>query len=184
MYFFKWLDTIMSKYFMNMKIVNSLVFAFFLFAFSDLVANEKSVKAKVGLDFWDHRFHHKSYLSLEAKTSTRYFNKPFDFLGLYPSIGCFTNINKTAYLYSSMNLTFPFHIDYCFTTGFGPGCYYKGNGKDLGFFLEFRSFIQFIYKYKENIHLGVEFSHLSNAGISKHNPGLELFIFFVEFSFF
>ena len=56
---------------------------------------------------------------------------------------------------------------------FAVGAYADGNGKDLGGVLEFRSAIALAWRFDDRSRLGVEFSHLSNAGIYDTNPGTE-----------
>jgi len=56
---------------------------------------------------------------------------------------------------------------------FAPGFYAKGNGKDLGYKLEFRSGIEVACRFRNRSRLGLEFYHLSNAGLGSRNPGEE-----------
>jgi lipid A 3-O-deacylase len=53
------------------------------------------------------------------------------------------------------------------------GYYDKGNGKDLGAHPEFRTGAEFAYRFDDRSRLGFSFHHISNAGISKKNPGEE-----------
>ncbi len=53
------------------------------------------------------------------------------------------------------------------------GYYDKGNGKDLGSHTEFRTGAEFAYRFDDRSRLGVTFHHISNAGITKKNPGEE-----------
>ena len=56
---------------------------------------------------------------------------------------------------------------------FAVGAYSDGDGKDLGGVLEFRSAISLAWRFDDRSRLGVEFAHLSNAGIYDDNPGTE-----------
>lgn len=49
--------------------------------------------------------------------------------------------------------------------------YEKGDGKDLGQTLEFRSGLELHYAFRNRNSLGVNFYHMSNAGLSEVNPG-------------
>jgi len=49
----------------------------------------------------------------------------------------------------------------------------KTNGLDLGYALEFRSQIEFAYRFDDRSRLGVAVSHSSNAYLSNTNPGTE-----------
>jgi lipid A 3-O-deacylase len=53
------------------------------------------------------------------------------------------------------------------------GYYDKGAGKDLGSHAEFRTGAEFAYRFDDRSRLGFTFHHISNAGISKKNPGEE-----------
>jgi hypothetical protein len=62
------------------------------------------------------------------------------------------------------------------TPSFAPGFYWRGSGKNLGHPLEFRSAITAAYRFDDRSRLGVEFYHLSNAGLGDHNPGTEVLL--------
>lgn len=59
------------------------------------------------------------------------------------------------------------------TLSFAPGLYERGDGKDLGSALEFRSQIELGYRFDDRSRLAVSFSHMSNASIDDRNPGTE-----------
>jgi hypothetical protein len=59
------------------------------------------------------------------------------------------------------------------TPVFVPGYYRKGNGKDLGYSLEFRSQIELGYTLAAGSRVTIAFSHLSNGGLGSRNPGEE-----------
>ncbi|MDT7951972.1 MAG: acyloxyacyl hydrolase [Acetobacteraceae bacterium] len=56
---------------------------------------------------------------------------------------------------------------------FGVGGYERGSGKNLGSALEFRSQIEVGYVFRDQSRVTAAFSHLSNAGITRRNPGTE-----------
>ena len=66
------------------------------------------------------------------------------------------------------------------TPVFVPGYYRKGNGKDLGYSLEFRSQIELGYTLAGGSRVTIAFSHLSNGSLGSRNPGEESFTFGVE----
>ena len=49
------------------------------------------------------------------------------------------------------------------TPSFAPGYYGAGNGKDLGYPLEFKTEIQMSYDLSNTTHLGMSYNHISNA---------------------
>ena len=57
------------------------------------------------------------------------------------------------------------------TPSFAPGYYHEGSGLDLGHELEFRSQIEFAYRFDDRSRLGLAVSHISNASIGDTNPG-------------
>ena len=60
------------------------------------------------------------------------------------------------------------------TPSFAPGYYTGGNSDlDLGHELEFRSQIEFAYRFDDRSRLGLAVSHTSNASIWDDNPGSE-----------
>ena len=59
------------------------------------------------------------------------------------------------------------------TPSFAPGYYNEGSGYDLGYPLEFRSQIEFAYRFDDRSRLGLAVSHMSNASIGDTNPGTE-----------
>lgn len=61
------------------------------------------------------------------------------------------------------------------TPSFAPH-YYFGNdddGLDMGHEIEFRSQIEFAYRFDDRSRLGLAISHYSNAGLGDKNPGTE-----------
>jgi len=59
------------------------------------------------------------------------------------------------------------------TLSFAPGYYHKGDGKDLGYDMEFRSQWELSYRLDDRSRLGLSISHMSNASIGDKNPGTE-----------
>jgi hypothetical protein len=53
------------------------------------------------------------------------------------------------------------------------GAWSRGNGKQLGSAIEFRSGGEIDYVLADESRIGVSFHHISNAGIGRHNPGEE-----------
>ena len=61
-----------------------------------------------------------------------------------------------------------------------PGLYAPNGGFDLGGPLEFRSGFEFGYENRAGWRFGVSYDHRSNAGIFRHNPGVETMQFRVS----
>ena len=93
------------------------------------------------------------------------------FLGnISPITGGFITENSAAYIYSGIEWNFKMGpIE--FTPSFAPGLYDKGDGKDLGHILEFKTEIQLSYSSSEDTNFGVSYNHVSNASLGDKNPG-------------
>lgn len=68
--------------------------------------------------------------------------------------------------------------------GFAPGVYYDGNGKKLGYPIEFRSSIGLAYQFKNHNRIGCQYYHLSNASMGNKNPGVEVFTMYFAMPFY
>ena len=95
------------------------------------------------------------------------------FLGKFkPVSGGFMTGKKSVYLYTGVEGQYgigPLKILPSFT----PGYYEKGDGKDLGSALEFKSEIKFGFDIFENSKIGYTYSHISNNDWGKTNPGTD-----------
>lgn len=94
--------------------------------------------------------------------------------GISPIAGGFVTSKGSVYGYGGLDwsLTLVSNTLYL-VPNFAVGAYGKGNGKDLGGTLEFRSGIELDYQFNNGQQLGVALNHLSNAGIYSRNPGEE-----------
>ena len=92
------------------------------------------------------------------------------FLGkLSPITGGFMTAKNAFYLYSGVQAEYqlgPFKV----TPSFAPGYYNYGDGKDLGFPLEFKSEVQ-ISLGSDTTKFGMSYNHISNASFGTKNPG-------------
>ena len=99
------------------------------------------------------------------------------FIGkISPITGGFVTENSAIYIYTG----FEWNIDLgslTFTPSFAPGLYHKGNGKDLGHVIEFKSEVQLSYELSKSTRLGLSYNHVSNASIGDKNPGANSYMF-------
>ena len=89
-----------------------------------------------------------------------------------PVSGGFMTGDSSVYLYTGVEAQYgvgPLKILPSFT----PGYYEKGNGKDLGSALEFKSEIKLGLDIFENSRLGYSYSHISNNEWGDRNPGTD-----------
>ena len=160
---------------MKLKTLN--VFFFSLFFCVNVLAVENSSHQynffKGNFDFSDDKqssslvgFQHQNEI-LERNT----------FIGnISPITGGFITENSAVYIYTG----FEWNVDMgvlTFTPSFAPGLYHKGDGKDLGHVLEFKSEVQLSYELSKNSSLGISYNHVSNASLGDKNPGANSYMF-------
>ncbi len=89
-----------------------------------------------------------------------------------PVTGGFITGDSSVYLYTGIEAQYgigPIKILPSFT----PGYYEKGDGKDLGSMLEFKSEIKVGFDIFENSKLSYSYSHISNNDWGETNPGTD-----------
>ena len=89
-----------------------------------------------------------------------------------PITGGFVSGNNSIYVYTGVQAEYgigPLTI----LPSFAPGYYEKGDGKDLGSVLEFKSEIKFNYKIFKDSKIGYSYSHISNNDWGNINPGID-----------
>ena len=95
------------------------------------------------------------------------------FLGKFkPITGGFITGNNSAYFYTGVEAQYglgPLKI----LPSFAPGYYEKGDGKDLGSVLEFKSELKVGLDIFENSKLSYSYSHISNNDWGETNPGTD-----------
>jgi lipid A 3-O-deacylase len=95
------------------------------------------------------------------------------FLGKFsPISGGFITGDSSVYLYTGIEGQYgigPLKI----LPSFSPGFYEKGDGKELGSVLEFKSEIKFGFDIFENSKIGYSYSHISNNDWGDSNPGTD-----------
>ena len=69
------------------------------------------------------------------------------------------------------------------TPSFGAGFFSKGDGKDLGGSIEFRSTLELSYEMKSKNRIGISWGHISNANLGNKNPGVEILSLSYQTSF-
>ena len=93
------------------------------------------------------------------------------FLGnLSPITGAFLTEKNAVYLYTGVQGEYELGF-LTITPSFAPGYYNYGNGKDLGFPLEFKTEVQMSFDINDSTHLGMSYNHISNASLGNKNPG-------------
>ena len=99
------------------------------------------------------------------------------FLGrLSPITGSFLTEKNAFYLYTGVQAEYELGI-LKITPSFAPGYYNYGDGKDLGYPLEFKTEIQMSLDLSDSTQLGMSYNHISNASLGTKNPGANSYMF-------
>lgn len=99
---------------------------------------------------------------------------------LRPFVGFLMTTKQSAYVYGGIGYDLFIGKRFVLTPSFAPGLYYRGQGKNLGFPLEFRSSLEAAVIFYRQYRLGAQFYHISNASLSHRNPGEESLVFFLS----
>ena len=94
---------------------------------------------------------------------------------LQPVTGLMVTGDNAAYVYTGFQIYNEGPLK--FTPSFTPGLYSKGDGKDLGHVIEFKTEIQISYEFSSNSEIGVSYNHISNASLGDKNPGANSYMF-------
>lgn len=90
-----------------------------------------------------------------------------------PLIGAFFTTKGSVYTYFGLRGEIPLGSHFLLIPIAAVGDYEKGNGKDLGAHIEFKTGAEFDYVFNNGLRIGPAFDHVSNAGIGRKNPGEE-----------
>ena len=93
-----------------------------------------------------------------------------------PITGAFITSKNAFYIYTGVQAEYQLG-SLAITPRFAPGYYGAGNGKDLGYPLEFKTEIQMSYDLSNTTHLGMSYNHISNASLGDKNHGANSYMF-------
>ncbi len=97
-----------------------------------------------------------------------------DLLGpVAPLIGAMGTSDGGVYAYGGFGIDINFTPNWVLTPNAAAGYFYRGNGTNLGSWWEFRTGAEFAYRFADLSRLGVTVHHISNAGLTKRNPGAQ-----------
>ena len=166
---------------MNMKkIASSILITLFVLCSTNIVSvaeenfKETELNIFTGMfDFSDDK-QASGILGLQHQNEELYRKS---FLGnLSPITGGFLTEKNAFYLYSGVQAEYDLGF-LTVTPSFAPGYYNYGDGKDLGYPLEFKSEIQMTFNLSDSTHLGMSYNHISNASLGSKNPGANSYMF-------
>jgi hypothetical protein len=92
---------------------------------------------------------------------------------LRPLFGVLISTQESVYAYGGAVADVVCADAFLVSLTFAPGIFSRGNGKDLGYPLEFRSGIEVGFQFESGNELKFSLHHLSNGGLDKWNPGTE-----------
>ena len=138
--------------------------------------NKKNTKLSIYTGMFDFSDHgKKSSLVGFQHQDVNLYNDTF--LGnLSPITGALITADNASYFYTGIQAQYKIGA-LNFTPSFTPGFYNKGNGKDLGHALEFKSEIQLSLDLPKESQFGFSYNHLSNASLGDKNPGANSYMF-------
>ena len=100
-----------------------------------------------------------------------------------PFVGAFGTGKGAFFGYGGFGIDINFFERFVATPSAAVGYFTPGTGIDLGAHTEFRTGGEFDYRFENLTRIGVGFYHISNAGIGKKNPGVELATFVLTMPF-
>ena len=159
------------------KLISRFIFIIFFSLLSSVVyAEENSSKFNVYSGMFDFSDTGKKSTLIGFQHQNEDLNRD-TFLGnISPITGALVTADSAAYIYTGVQAQYKLgKIN--FTPSFAPGLYSKGDGKDLGHILEFKSELQISVDFVSNSQLGFSYNHLSNASLGTKNPGANSYIF-------
>ena len=108
----------------------------------------------------------------------------YEFFDLKPFVGLEATSDSAKYflagVYLEDNIGTLFTgepSNFIFIPSFGAGYYNNGDGKKLGYNIEFRTTLEVSYQLKNKNRIGFSVGHISNANIADNNPGVEVLSF-------
>ena len=158
-------------------LLSKFIFITFFSLFSSMVySEESSSKFNVYSGIFDFSDTGKKSTLIGFQHQNEDLNRD-TFLGnLSPITGALVTADSAAYIYTGVQAQYKLgKIN--FTPSFAPGLYSKGDGKDLGHILEFKSELQISVEFVSNSQLGFSYNHLSHASLGTKNPGANSYMF-------
>ena len=159
------------------KLILKLIFITFFGIFSSIVnSEENNSQFNVYSGMFDFSDAGKKSTLIGFQHQNEDLNRD-TFLGnLSPISGVLATADSAAYIYTGVQANYKIG-KMNFSPSFTPGLYSKGNGKDLGHVIEFKSELQISLDLFSNSKLGFSYNHLSNASLGNKNPGANSYMF-------
>ncbi len=151
------------------SVLAAAVLATGIFAGTAAVADDPAF-VTAGLGYYDvnRQTDDSAEFRLEYRSDKKLWElKPFAALGV--------TSNGSVFVGAGVLMDVYFGNRWVLTPSFAPHYYHEGSDskKDLGHEIEFRSQLEFAYRFDDRSRLGLSISHYSNASLSDNNPGSE-----------
>jgi len=159
--------------------LNALI-AFIILCFTNLISMADEVSKETEMNIFTGLFDFSDHKQKSGLVGLQHQNEDLfreSFLGkLSPVTGGFLTENSAFYLYTGVQAEYELGF-LTLTPSFAPGYYNSGDGKDLGYPLEFKSEIQVSFDLSNTSNLGISYNHISNASLGTKNPGANSYMF-------
>jgi lipid A 3-O-deacylase len=163
------------KYLRQSLIIILLLFSFSVFA-DEVNRDDKNTEFNIYTGMFDFSDDGKRSTLIGLQHQNEELNRN-TFLGnLSPITGAMITADNASYFYTGVQAQYKVGV-LNLTPSFAPGYYNKGNGKDLGHALEFKSEIQLSLELPMESQFGLSYNHLSNASLGDKNPGANSYMF-------
>ncbi len=93
--------------------------------------------------------------------------------GFNPFVGGQVTTDGAAYGYFGFGIDVDLGPNWVLTPNGAAGIFERGSGIKLGSWWEFRTGAELDYRLPNQSRIGIAFHHMSNAGLTKENPGEE-----------
>ena len=103
------------------------------------------------------------------------------FIFIKPMVGVLFTSKGSVMGYGGIRIDLYLGSHFVVTPNGAVGAFYRGDGKELGSTIEFKTGAEFAYRFDDHSRLGLQFDHISNAGIGRHNPGTESLVLLWSF---
>ena len=163
---------ILKKFFLT------LFFIFFTFLLNaeEIKNNDKNTEFNVYTGMFDFSDDGKKSTLIGFQHQNENLNRDTSLGNLSPITGVLVTGDSAAYVYTGVQANYNLG-KMKFSPSFTPGLYSKGDGKDLGHVIEFKSELQISVDFVSNSQLGFSYNHLSNASLGTKNPGANSYMF-------
>ena len=151
-------------------------FTFFSLNAEEIKLDEKNTELNVYTGMFDFSDEGKKSTLIGIQHQNESLNRNTFLFFFSPITGAMLTADSVAYFYTGVQAQYNFG-SLVVTPSFAPGYYNKGNGKDLGHALEFKSEVQLSLDLSKSSQLGFSYNHLSNASLGDKNPGANSYMF-------